>query len=101
MKNLAILCLSICVKIRFNCILPTKIIKPENKKFFESSKKGKNIKKLMKMITPLNEMGTSEDIAYAVEFLTSDKSKFITGQSIVIDGGTSLQSQESILNIKK
>lgn len=88
-------------KIRFNCILPTKIIKPENKKFFNSSKKGKNIKKFMKMITPLNEMGTSEDVAYTVEFLTSDKSKFITGQSIVIDGGTSLQSQESILNIKR
>lgn len=37
--------------------------------------------------TPLGKLATAEDIAYAVEFLLSDRSKFITGQSLVVDGG--------------
>lgn len=88
-------------KIRFNCVMPTKIIKPENKNFFNRSPKGIKIKKLIKKITPLNEMGTAKDIGYLVEFLTSFKSQFITGQSFVVDGGASLLSQESIINIIK
>ena len=38
-------------------------------------------------------MGTAKDIGYLVEFLTSFKSQFITGQSFVVDGGASLLSQ--------
>ena len=34
-------------KIRFNCILPTKIIKPENSNFFKRKPQGKKIQKLM------------------------------------------------------
>jgi 3-oxoacyl-[acyl-carrier protein] reductase len=36
---------------------------------------------------PLRRLGTVEDIAYAVRFLASDQASYITGQSIVIDGG--------------
>ena len=85
--------------IRFNCVMPTKIIKPENKNFY--NKKGKSIKDMMKIITPLNRMGTATDVANLVEFLTSEKSVFLTGLSIPVDGGTSLLSQESIINILK
>ena len=81
-------------KIRFNSVLATKIIKPENKKFFE--KKGKKIKNFMKKITPLQRMGTADDVANVVEFLTDNKSSFLTGLSIPVDGGTSLMGQESI-----
>ena len=55
----------------------------------------------MKIITPLNRMGTATDVANLVEFLTSKKSVFLTGLSIPVDGGTSLLSQESIINIAK
>ena len=75
-------------------MLATKIIKPENKKFFE--KKGKKIKNFMKKITPLQRMGTADDVANVVEFLTDNKSSFLTGLSIPVDGGTSLMGQESI-----
>lgn len=37
--------------------------------------------------TPLGRLATAKDIASAVEFLLSDKSEFITGQSLVVDGG--------------
>ena len=88
-------------KIRFNCILPTKIIKPENSNFFKKDPKGKKINKLMSKITPLDKMGDSSDVAKVVEFLTSDNSSYITCLSIPIDGGAVLQSPESILNLLK
>ncbi|MFF2546495.1 SDR family NAD(P)-dependent oxidoreductase [Kitasatospora sp. NPDC058063] len=36
---------------------------------------------------PLGRLGTAEDIAQTVAFLLSDRSSYITGQDIVIDGG--------------
>ena len=80
--------------IRVNCVMPTKIIKPENQDFF--LKKQNSVTKMMKKITPLSRMGTSHDIAYLVEFLTSKKSSFITGMSFPMDGGSRLMNQEAI-----
>lgn len=36
---------------------------------------------------PQRRLGTVEDVAYAVLFLASDEARFITGQTIVVDGG--------------
>jgi len=36
---------------------------------------------------PLKEMGSPKDIANAVAFLASDKSSYITGHTLVVDGG--------------
>lgn len=81
-------------KIRINCIQPTKIFKPENKNFY--SKKNNFDRKLIEKITPLKRMGDAQDIADLVDFLTFDKSTFITGVVIPVDGGLSLVSQEQI-----
>jgi NAD(P)-dependent dehydrogenase (short-subunit alcohol dehydrogenase family) len=40
-------------------------------------------------------MGTSEDVA-DLAFLLSPRASFLTGQNIVLDGGVSLQSHESL-----
>jgi NAD(P)-dependent dehydrogenase (short-subunit alcohol dehydrogenase family) len=40
---------------------------------------------------PLARLGLPEDIANAVVFLASDKSGYITGQVIVVDGGWTIQ----------
>lgn len=45
---------------------------------------------LVKENTPAGRIGNPLDIANAVEFLISEKSEWITGQNIVIDGGFSL-----------
>jgi NAD(P)-dependent dehydrogenase (short-subunit alcohol dehydrogenase family) len=40
--------------------------------------------------TPLKRIGSTEEIAKLVKFLVSDECPFITGESIVVDGGDSL-----------
>jgi 3-oxoacyl-[acyl-carrier protein] reductase len=39
---------------------------------------------------PVGSLGEPEDIAYTVLFLASDGARFITGQTIVVDGGQTL-----------
>jgi NAD(P)-dependent dehydrogenase (short-subunit alcohol dehydrogenase family) len=83
-------------KIRINCIQPTKIFKPENRSYFL---KNNTDRKLIEKITPLGRMGDAQDIADLVDFLTSNKSTFITGTIIPVDGGLRLVSQEQIAKI--
>ncbi|MDP3837091.1 MAG: SDR family NAD(P)-dependent oxidoreductase [bacterium] len=40
---------------------------------------------------PLGRMGTGEDIAQAAVFLASEKASYITGQTIIVDGGWTLR----------
>jgi len=42
--------------------------------------------------TPLGRLGEPEDVADVVTFLASDKARFITGQTIFVDGGVSAGS---------
>ena len=46
-------------------------------------------------------MGTSNDIADLVNFLTSEQSSFITGTIIPVDGGLRLVGQEQIAKMFK
>lgn len=48
------------------------------------------IKQSIAMI-PLGRMGEPKDIAGAVAFLASDKASYITGQTIIVDGGWTLR----------
>ncbi len=41
----------------------------------------------LRIETPLSRLGTPEDIAKAVLFLSSDDASFITGQVLSVDGG--------------
>jgi 3-oxoacyl-[acyl-carrier protein] reductase len=41
----------------------------------------------LKKAIPMGALGTVEDVAYAALFLSSDEAKFITGETIVVDGG--------------
>jgi len=38
-------------------------------------------------VIPMGHLGEPEDIGHAMAFLVSDGAKFITGQTIVVDGG--------------
>jgi len=51
---------------------------------------GADYLKSMTASVPLGRLGTVDDIAAAVLFLASDEAAFITGQTIVVDGGQTL-----------
>ncbi|GAB3522387.1 beta-ketoacyl-ACP reductase [Photobacterium alginatilyticum] len=68
-------------KVRANCIAPGFIETPMTVDLPEK------ILDYMKKKTPLQRMGTPEDIAEGALFLASDRSSFITGQTLKIDGG--------------
>lgn len=39
---------------------------------------------------PIGRMGSAEDVAYAMLYLASAEAKYVTGQTIVVDGGATL-----------
>lgn len=45
---------------------------------------------ILKSVIPMKRFGKATEIAEAVLWLASDKTQFITGQTITLDGGTSL-----------
>jgi 3-oxoacyl-[acyl-carrier protein] reductase len=51
---------------------------------------GDDYRATMEASVPLRRLGTIEDIANAVLFLASDEAAFITGQTLVIDGGQTI-----------
>lgn len=67
--------------ITVNCIAPGVIGTDMN-----SAISGEILEEL-KEDTPLNRIGTPEDVAAAILFLASDKASFITGQTLSVDGG--------------
>lgn len=47
---------------------------------------------------PMGELGVPEDIAYAALYLVSDEARYVTGQTIIVDGGQILpESQSGVL----
>jgi NAD(P)-dependent dehydrogenase (short-subunit alcohol dehydrogenase family) len=79
--------------IRINAISPGTIVKDESKPFYAEHPE---IEALYREIVPLGRMGTSADVADLAAFLLSERASFLTGQNIVLDGGVSLQSHESL-----
>lgn len=67
--------------IRVNCVAPGFIKTAMNSCFDEEAIKGVIDE------TPLCRLGNPEDVAELVSFLASEKSSFITGQVIGVDGG--------------
>lgn len=42
-------------------------------------------------IIPAGRVGTAQDVAHAIAFLTGEESEYITGQQLVVDGGLSVR----------
>lgn len=78
--------------IRVNCVSPGALLKEESKKFYTES----GLESLYKNVIPLGRMCNPEDVSNVISFLCSSKASFITGQNIIVDGGSSLLQQESL-----
>jgi len=57
----------------------------------DSQKGGPEFEKVYSSKIPLGRMVNSTEVAELVNFLISDKSKYITGQNILIDGGRTIK----------
>lgn len=57
---------------------------------YGAEKSGQSKEELAAM-HPIGHMGTPEDVAYAVVYLASDESSFVTGAELVLDGGLTAQ----------
>jgi len=69
--------------IRVNAVAPGFIVSDMTAKLPE------NLKEAVKQNVPLGRLGQPEEVAKLVAFLASDAASYITGQTVVIDGGLS------------
>ena len=70
--------------VRVNCVAPGAVDTDMMKCYSEEDKQA------LADETPLGRIATCEDIAQAADFLLGDKASFITGQTLVVDGGFTL-----------
>ena len=74
--------------IRCNAVLPAFIRTPILQAHFDRFGAEEAEAKLARQV-PLGRIGETDDVAYAVLYLASDESRFLTGTELVIDGGLS------------
>ena len=84
--------------IRVNGLSPNTILKEENRDFYRRTKE---LHDLNTRVSPLGRMVTSEDVAHGVAFLCSPHAGAVTGQSLVMDGGASLQEHAGLARALK
>ena len=70
--------------VRINCVAPGAVDTDMMSCYSEEDKQA------LAEDTPLGRIATCEDIAQAADFLISGKAAFITGQTLVVDGGFTL-----------
>ncbi|MHA6252228.1 SDR family NAD(P)-dependent oxidoreductase [Oceanobacillus sp. CAU 1775] len=59
--------------------------------FIETPILGETDREFLTNATPMKRLGTPEDMAKAVLFMASDDSSFMTGNSLIVDGGYTAQ----------
>ena len=87
-KSVALYCAKKGYNVRCNSVHPafvdTPILDPLKQAFGEENA----VAKLSRQI-PMNKIGDTDDVSFAILYLASDESKFMTGTEIVLDGGLS------------
>ena len=82
-------------RITVNAVLPGNIVTEG------LAELGENYASSMAASIPLRRLGSVDDIGYAALFLATDEAGYITGQTIVVDGGQVLpETLEAVLEVK-
>ena len=88
-------------QVRVNGVSTATIKKNTNRKYFN---KKNNLTNFLKKLSPLNTIGDAKDVANCVYFLSNKGANYITGQTIAVDGGVDLLTNEAlgkkIINIR-
>ncbi len=53
----------------------------------------------MRALMPAGKFGHSDDIAHAMLFLASEETGYITGQTIIVDGGSTLPEDQKAMEL--
>jgi NAD(P)-dependent dehydrogenase (short-subunit alcohol dehydrogenase family) len=69
--------------IRVNCVCPGFVRTPLLDPLLRDAERTRKLESLH----PLGRLGEPEDVAWAVLYLASDESRWVTGQALVVDGG--------------
>lgn len=76
--------------VRVNCVSPGFIDTPLTARTLRNA----DLRASIEAATPLGRVGTAAEVASVVVFLCSDLAGYVTGQNLVIDGGSMLPSSQ-------
>lgn len=101
-KSVALYCADMNYGIRCNSVHPGAILTPMWDEMLPKDKTEKqNAIKAISQDIPLKIMGEALDVAYAILYLASDESKYVTGIELNIDGGILAGSSAAPSNRKE
>lgn len=81
--------------IRCNTVIPGQMHTPLVEARLAHDRAGGDVERIIRERNervPMGHMGDGWDVAYAVLYLASDEAKYVTGTSILVDGGLTLKS---------
>ena len=87
-KSVALYCAKKGYDVRCNSVHPAFVNTPILDPIKQAFGADEAVAKLARQI-PMNKIGDTDDVSYAILYLASEESKFMTGTEIVLDGGLS------------
>ncbi|MBH19396.1 MAG: short-chain dehydrogenase [Crocinitomicaceae bacterium] len=81
--------------IKINSISPGYIDTPIVERFFKTKPDPQAARKEAENHQPIKRMGTTDEIANTIMFMSSDECNFMIGANIVVDGGITLRMHEN------